>query len=251
MARLSVANALRGQLEVMQTNRNANVLRVTFRGPDPELTREIPNVVAHRFVRRKMDLERVSARATVSYLQTQLLSLNGQLFDSEAEIRDYLLNQGITTPTDQAAYFFSEINNLKDGAASLRGIREQITGALSGPIEVDSLTRRRARLERILATHAFSDARIAESEVGRLELLVDQRNALLQRRMPQDPDVQAMDRRIDAVQDVIEERARRFLSSVNAQIAVIESRITALDQARRRIPEQQLTFDRLERNRRA
>lgn len=250
VSRLSVANALRGQLDVSQTNRNANVLRVTFRGSDPELTRDIPNVVAHRFVRRKMDLERVSARATVSYLQTQLLSLNAQLFDAEAEIRDYLLNQGITTPADQAAYFFSEINNLKDGAASLRGIREQISGALTGPIEVDSVTRRRARLERILATHAFSDARIAESEVGRLELLVDQRNALVQRRMPQDPDVQALDRRIDAVQDVIEERARRFLSNVNAQIAVLENRITSLDQARRRIPEQQLTFDRLERNRR-
>jgi len=248
--RLDVANGLRSQLEVLQTNRDANVLRITFRGSDPEMTREIPNVVAHRFVRRKMDLERVSARSTVSYLQTQLLSLNEQLFGAEAEIRDYLLNQGITTPADQAAYFFSEINNLKDGAASLRGIREQISGALGGPVEVDSITRRRARLERILATHAFSDARIAESEVGRLELLVDQRNALLQRRMPQDPDVIALDRRVDAVQDVIEERARRFLSSVNAQITVLENRITSLDQARRRIPEQQLTFDRLERNRR-
>ncbi|MDH5233321.1 MAG: polysaccharide biosynthesis tyrosine autokinase [Gemmatimonadota bacterium] len=249
-SRLSVANALRGQLEVLQTNRNANVLRVTFRGPDPELTRDIPNVVAHRFVRRKMDLERVSARSTVTYLETQLESLNSQLFDAEAEIRDYLLDQGITTPTDQAAYFFSEINNLKDGAASLRGIREQLTGALAGAEGMDSLTRGRARLERILATHAFSDARIAESEVGRLELLVDQRNALLQRRMPSDPDVRALDNRIDAVQDVIEERARKFLGSVNAQIAVLENRIASLDEARRRIPEQQLTFDRLERNRR-
>jgi capsular exopolysaccharide synthesis family protein len=249
-SRLAVAGALRGQLEVLQPNRDANVLRLIFRGPDPELTREIPNVVAHRFVRRKVDLERVSARATVTYLQAQLGSLNDQLFNAEAEIRDYLLNQGITTPTDQAQYFFSEINNLKDGAASLRGIREQISGALTGPREMDSLTRRRAMLERILATHAFSDARIAESEVGRLEELVDARTALLQRRMPTDPDVVALDRRIDAVQDVIEERARRFLGSVNAQIAVLENRITALELARRRIPEQQLTFDRLERNRR-
>lgn len=249
VSRLDVANALRGQLEVVQTNRNANVLRVIFRGPDPELTREIPNVTAQRFVRRKMDLERVSARSTVSYLQTQLVALNAQLLDAEAEIRDYLLNQGITTPTDQAQYFFSEINNLKDGAASLRGIREQISSALAGPVDMDSTTRRRARLERILATHAFSDARIAESEVGRLELLVDERNALLQRRMPTDPDVRALDRRIDAVQDVIEDRARRFLGSVNAQIAVLENRIASLDEARRRIPEQQLTFDRLERNR--
>ena len=250
VSRLSVASALRGQLEVAQTNRNANVLSVIFRGSDPELTRDIPNVVAHRFVRRKMDLERVSARATVSYLQTQLVSLNSQLFDAEAEIRDYLLNQGITTPTDQAAYFFQEINDLKEGAASLRNIREQIAPAVNAPVEVDSASRRRTRLERILATHAFSDARIAESEVGRLEMLVDERNALLQRRMPQDPDVRALDRRVEAVQDVIEERARRFLGSVNAQITVLENRIAALDQARRRIPEQQLTFDRLERNRR-
>lgn len=250
LPRLMVANALRSSLEVIQANRDANVLRITFRGTDPELTRDIPNVVAHRFVRRKMDLERVSARSTVTYLETQLSSLNDQLYEAEGQIRRYLLEQGITTPTDQASYFFSEINNLKDAAASLRRIREQLQLAFTGPSGIDSLSRRRLLLERILSTEAFSDARIAEGEVARLEGLVDERTQLLTRRMPTDPDVQSFDRRIDAVQDVIEERARRFLSSVSAQVNVLEDRIATLENSRRRIPEQQLAFDRLERNRR-
>ncbi len=250
VSRLATANGLRGALAVDQTNRDANVLRVSFRGSDPELTRDIPNVVAHRFVRRKMDLERVSARSTVTYLQAQLGSLNEQLFQAEADIRAYLLDQGITTPADQAQYFFTEINNLKESNAILRRIREQLSAAFEGEQQMDSVTRRRALLERILSTEAFSDARIAESEVARLEELVDSRNALLQRRMPTDPDVRALDLRIGAVQDVIEDRARRFLSSVNAQIVVIDQRVAALEAARRRIPEQQLAYDRLERNRR-
>jgi capsular exopolysaccharide synthesis family protein len=248
--RLAVANALRASIEVMQTNRDANVLRITFRGPDPALTTEIPNVVAHRFVQRKMDLERVSARATVNYLGQQLGSLNDQLFGAEDAVRSYLLTQGITTPTDQAAYFFTEINELKSATATLRGIREQISLAMSGPRSTDSLTLRREMLERILSTDAFSDARIAESERERLGLLVDERTQLLNRRMPTDPDVRALDRRIDAVQDVIEDRARRFLSSVNAQIGVLETRVANLEEARKKIPEQQLTFERLERSRR-
>lgn len=248
--RLLVANGLRASLEVAQPNRDANVLRIIFRGPDPELTRDIPNAVARRFVQRKMDLERVSARGTVTYLQAQLGSLDEQLAAAEAEIRDYLLREGITTPEDQAQYFFTEINELKSAATTLRGIREQLSGALTGPRSTDSLTRRREMLERILSTDAFSDARIAESEVDRLGLLVDERTQLLNRRMPSDPDVRALDRRIDAVQDVIEDRARRFLGSVNAQITVLERRVDALEQARKRIPEQQLTFQRLERNRR-
>lgn len=248
--RLAVANALRASLEVMQTSRDANVLRITFRGPDPALTTEIPNVVAHRFVQRKMDLERVSARATVNYLGQQLGSLNDQLFGAEDAVRSYLLTQGITTPTDQAAYFFTEINELKSATATLRGIREQISLAMSGPRSTDSLTLRREMLERILSTDAFSDARIAESERERLGLLVDERTQLLNRRMPTDPDVRALDRRIDAVQDVIEDRARRFLSSVNSQITVLETRVANLEEARKKIPEQQLTFERLERSRR-
>lgn len=248
--RLAVANALRASLEVLQTNRDANVLRITFRGTDPVLTTEIPNVVAHRFVQRKMDLERVSARATVNYLGQQLGSLNDQLFSAEDAVRSYLLTQGITTPTDQAAYFFTEINELKSATATLRGIREQISLAMSGPRSTDSVTLRREMLERILSTDAFSDARIAESERERLGLLVDERTQLLNRRMPTDPDVRALDRRIDAVQDVIEDRARRFLSSVNAQIGVLETRVANLEEARKKIPEQQLTFERLERSRR-
>ena len=250
VSRLAVANALRAALEVLQTNRDANVLRITFRGTDPELTRDIPNVVAHRFVQRKMDLERVSARATVNYLGQQLGSLNGQLFAAEDAVRGYLLTQGITTPTDQAQYFFSEINELKSATAALRGIREQISAAMSGPRSTDSLTLRREMLERILSTAAFGDARIAESERDQLALLVDQRTQLLNRRMPTDPDVRALDKRIDAVQDVIEDRSRRFLSSVNAQIAVLELRVASLEEARKKIPEQQLTFERLERSRR-
>lgn len=248
--RLAVANALRASLEVLQTNRDANVLRISFRGTDPELTRDIPNVVAHRFVQRKMDLERVSARATVNYLGQQLGSLNGQLFAAEDAVRGYLLTQGITTPEDQAQYFFSEINELKSTTAALRGIREQISLAMSGPRSTDSLTLRREMLERILSTAAFGDARIAESEREQLALLVDQRTQLLNRRMPTDPDVRALDKRIDAVQDVIENRSRRFLSSVNSQIAVLEIRVGNLEEARKKIPEQQLTFERLERSRR-
>ena len=250
VSRLAVANALRSALEVSQTNRDANVLRITFRGTDPELTRDIPNVVAHRFVRRKMDLERVSARATVNYLGQQLGSLNGQLFAAEDAVRGYLLTQGITTPEDQAQYFFSEINELKSATAALRGIREQISLAMSGPRSTDSLTLRREMLERILSTAAFGDARIAESEREQLALLVDQRTQLLNRRMPTDPDVRALDTRIDAVQDVIEDRSRRFLSSVNAQISMLEIRVANLEEARKKIPEQQLTFERLERSRR-
>lgn len=248
--RLIVANGLRGALEVAQPNRDANVLRIIFRGTDPELTREIPNAIARRFVQRKMDLERVSARGTVTYLQAQLGSLDGQLAGAESEIRDYLLREGITTPEDQAQYFFSEINELKSAAATLRGIREQLAPAIAGPRATDSLTRRREMLERILSTDAFSDARIAESEVDRLGLLVDERTQLLNRRMATDPDVRALDRRIDAIQDVIEDRARRFLGSVNSQIVVLEARVASLEEARKRIPEQQLTFQRLERNRR-
>ena len=250
VSRLATANGVRFALKVDQVNRDANVLLITFRGSDPQLTREIPNVVAHRFVRRKMDLERVSARSTVTYLQAQLTSLNDQLFRAETEIRGYLLEEGITTPTDQAAYFFTEINNLKEANAILRRIRDQLTEAFAGATQMDSSTRRRALLERILATEAFSDARIAESEVARLEELVDSRNTLLQRRVATDPDVRALDRRIDAVQDVIEDRARRFLASVNAQIAQLDLRIDGLEASRRRIPEQQLAYDRLERNRR-
>ncbi len=250
LPRLAVANGVRASFEVLQPNRDANVLRIVFRGTDPELTREIPNVTAHRFVRRKMDLERVSARSTVSYLEAQLGSLDAQLAASEAEIRDYLLREGITTPEDQAQYFFSEINELKSAAATLRGIREQLNLAFRGAESTDSVTRRRALLERILSTEAFSDARIAESEVERLGLLVDERTQLLNRRMPTDPDVRALDRRIDAVQDVIEDRARRFLTGVNAQIAVLETRVRDLEEQRKKIPEQQLTFQRLERNRR-
>ena len=248
--RLVVANGLRSSLDVLQTNRDANVLKIIFRGTDPELTREIPNAVARRFVQRKMDLERVSARGTVTYLEAQLGSLDEQLAGAESEIRDYLLREGITTPEDQAQYFFSEINELKSAATTLRGIREQLAPAIAGPRSTDSLTRRREMLERILSTDAFSDARIAESEVERLGLLVDERNQLLNRRMPGDPDVRALDRRIDAIQDVIEDRARRFVGSVNAQIVVLEQRVATLEEARKRIPEQQLTFQRLERNRR-
>jgi len=54
----AAAGGVRARLQVTQPNMNANIVLVSYEGNDPYLVRDIPNVVATRFVRKRLETEK-------------------------------------------------------------------------------------------------------------------------------------------------------------------------------------------------
>jgi hypothetical protein len=61
----AAAAAVRARTQVNQPNLNANIVTVTYEGNDPVMVREVANVLAARFVRKRLEAEKAGARTTV------------------------------------------------------------------------------------------------------------------------------------------------------------------------------------------
>ena len=244
--RNDVASALRDAIRVAQAGRDANVLRISYTGKDPVEAMQVPNVLARAYVKRRIDLAASGARSTVTYLQRQVAVVGQQLNEAESQIRDYLLSRGVSSIDGKIQDLVSEMNLLRSNMTGLTLERDAIARAIaplqkSGPEGADEF------LRRAMATPEFLG--IATSEIGALQSLRSERDAMLQRRTKDDPDVKALGARMDVVRERIQDRAAAFLSQ---RASLVEDRQRRVDSLQRRLagmPEEAMGFQRLERDR--
>jgi len=244
--RNDVAAALRDAIRVSQPGRDANVLRISYTGKDPVEAMLVPNVLARAYVRRRIDLAASGARSTVSYLQRQVEVVGEQLNEAESGIRDYLLQRGVSSIDGKIQDLVSEMALLRSNMTNLTLERDAIARAIaplreSGPDGADEF------LRRAMATPEFLG--IATAEVNQLQGLRTDRDALLQRRTKDDPDVKAIGSRMQTVQERIQDRAAAFLSQRSSLVEDRQHRLDSLQRVLARMPEEAMGFQRLERDR--
>ncbi|MBW7932513.1 MAG: polysaccharide biosynthesis tyrosine autokinase [Gemmatimonadaceae bacterium] len=244
--RNDVASALRDAVRVTQPGRDANVLRVTYTAKDPVEAMAVPNVLARAYVRRRIDLAASGARSTVTYLQHQAAMVGDQLSQQEAQIRDYLLARGVSSIEGKIEDLNSELNLLRSNMTTITLERDAIARAIAplrtaGPEGADEF------LRRAMATPEFLG--IATAEVNQLQQLRSDRDALIQRRTPDDPDVRAINARMEDVKERIQDRAAAFLAQRTALVEDRQRRVDSLQQQLANMPEEAMGYQRLDRDR--
>ena len=247
--RTETAEALRGTITVSPTNKDANVLSVSYTGKDSMLVRSIPNMIARTFVHRRMELDRSGARAQVVFLQRQLAELSTDVNGAEEKIREYLETQGISGVQQQQAMLGQELATLMAAKRELDLQRANIARALEPLTNPDTLTARKQFLERLLATPDFSRSGIAGTEVARYEDLLAQRTQLLSRYTASTREVINLDKRIRESADNIKARTLQFMSNLDQEIAAIRPQIEKKQAQLQQVPTQLIEYQKLERNR--
>ena len=219
--RINLAEQLRSQLVVQPTNKDANVLMIQYSGPDSQLVRDIPNAVAHAFVRRRMELDRGGALQRMEYLRRQRATLAADVADAEAAQRAYLEREGVSGVAEEEQALGSQLLSLQGTKRDLEAKRENIARALeplSGP---DTLKARDLFLQKLLTTEAFERSGIATEEVSHYKLLMQQRADMITKRVPTSRDVVEIDKAIRQSQDEIRRSTETFLSNVDQEIKAI------------------------------
>jgi capsular exopolysaccharide synthesis family protein len=248
--RIGIAEQLRGAIVVQPTNKDANVLMISYSGPDSQLVRDIPNAVAHAFVRRRMELDRGGALQRMEYLRRQRATLAADVADAEAAMQAYLQKQGIAGVQEQQTAVSQEAFSLETNKRELVGKRDDIARALAPLHNPDTLKGRDDFLQKLLTTEAFEKSGISGEEVTHYKALMQQRTDLLTRRVPTSRDVVELDRQIQLSADEIRRNTESYLANLDQQIAALQPRIDSTDAELRRLPEQAIAYAKLERNRR-
>ncbi|HXD22389.1 MAG TPA: polysaccharide biosynthesis tyrosine autokinase [Gemmatimonadaceae bacterium] len=248
--RIGIAEQLRAAIAVQPTNKDANVLMISYTGPDSQLARDIPNAVAHAFVRRRMEIDQGGAVQRMEYLKRQRATLAADVADAEAAIRAYLEKQGIAGVTEEQQALQSRLLTLQATQRDLQSKREDISRALAPLSGPDTLKARDLFIEKLLTTEAFQRSGIATADVSHYQTLMQQRADLVTKRLPSSPDVLDLDKAIRRSQDDIRRSTETFLSNIGQELAALQPRIDAVQDGLKKIPEQTIEYEKLERNRR-
>jgi capsular exopolysaccharide synthesis family protein len=246
-SRQGAAASLQAATKVSQPDRNASVVDIVYEGSDPELVRDVPNVLAATFVATRRELHSTDARTTANFLRGQLGTIKGQLTEAENKLQAFReRNQVVDLPVEASTQVARQAQMQAE-----RGVLEAERASLGNLIN-QARTRARTPGEpspyRELVGHPSLLRNEAASEMLRsLTAVESQRAELLTRRKEHDPDVVALTQRAQALESQLAGLVTTYQQGLASQVASIDGTLGTFERRMDRIPGKQLQFARLTR----
>ncbi|HEX8692875.1 MAG TPA: polysaccharide biosynthesis tyrosine autokinase [Longimicrobium sp.] len=245
----AAARALVGSLEVTRPSRDANVVRLAYKSGDPVLARDVPNVLAARFVALRRETHTATARSTARFLREQLDTIAAQLASSEQVLQGFQEGAGVVNLEAEGQ---SEL-------AQLAQVQVERGGLATEHSALDALLRRVDReaaaarpgdpspYRQLAAFPALMGNQTTAGLLASLSRVEDERTALLVRRKPEDPEVQALTNRMRQIEGQLRGMADTYRGALAGQISALDARLGESRGRLDRIPAKEMEFARLSR----
>jgi tyrosine-protein kinase Etk/Wzc len=242
----AVAN-LQTAIGVSRPNREANLVTVRYESVDTQLVHSVPNLLAFQFIDDRQEILKTEARSTVQFLEEQIDTLQLQLSRSEDELQAYQEGQQVVSLQAQNDAQATRLVELQAELTAVDGERRALADLLReieeedqelGPLD-PSPYRRLIGFPTLLANQTASEMMrsLNDQEAARTELL--------QRRLPEDRDVQFITAEIRRLEIQLRGIATGYLQSLENQVQSLTQTLDDLGADLERIPAQQVAIARL------
>jgi capsular exopolysaccharide synthesis family protein len=232
----------RRTVRVSQPSRDADIITVSYQAPDPVLARDVPMLMAGRFIDRRQSGKSAEARATVEFLDGQIAALAGQLEVLENQLLRFREANRLVDVESEAKVEVERLARMRgerDAAASERA-------AIGRTLEMlaqgeGSAARRLMFFPTLLRNAASAEAMISLNE------LENRRAALLELRTPEDPEVLAVTERIAELETELAANALTYLDGLTNQVEAYDRTLDRVRTQLDAVPAQMIQLARLER----
>jgi capsular exopolysaccharide synthesis family protein len=248
-SREAAVDALVRRVEVKQPSREAAVVRVQYRSSDPEMAREVPNILATRFVELQRENQQRDVQSTIGFLQEQLDTIGQQLVITEIELQAFRESEQMVDPEVERT---TQVRHLAELQAE-RGTIEVERAALAELMgEVRMLATQRSPeapspYRRVTAFPALIRSQVITELVRSLTRLEDERATLIMRRRPTDPDVMALTARTRELEMELETTVTTYLQGLTGQVRALDRQLAQYQNRLDRIPAKEVRYARLAR----
>lgn len=243
--------ALQATLTVGRPNRDAGIVVARYESADTQLVHQVPNLLADLFIARRLQVQKTEARSTVDFLGEQIDTLSRQLTEAEERLREFRQGEQVvsleaeaTAQVTQLARLQAERNQLDAERAALQDLLDEIRRAEeanpTAPGE-PSPYRRLIAFPSLLRNQAASELLRSLNEIE------DERADLLRRRTAEEPDVVALTRRKEALEEQLRSIATTYLEGLTKQVSSMDQTLERFGTQLSRIPGKEVQYARLER----
>jgi tyrosine-protein kinase Etk/Wzc len=245
------AEQVRSATTILQPNRDASIVFIRYRGPDPELARAVPNTLAQQFISRRQLTQKTESRNAVLFLREQLDSLGPQLARAEDSLRKFRESQHIVSLETEGSAQVSRLASLQARYADMEAERAGLAELLSEVQTEDSQRAPDSSLpspyRRLLSFPSLLGNGGASHLLSSLTAADEQRASLLLRRTTKDPDVIAVTGRIRDIEGQIKDLVLTYLRGLEIETATVNAEISKFGTEMKRVPAKEVTYARLER----
>ncbi|HUF51503.1 MAG TPA: polysaccharide biosynthesis tyrosine autokinase [Longimicrobiales bacterium] len=228
---------------VARPNREADVVRIGYTGPDSVIVRDVVNTMVRHFIRRRQLEQSTEAVDMVGFLNQQIDTLTFQLTSAEEALRDYSEQSGIIAMKAQAESWVTRLADLK----AQRDIADAERRALASLVIRDGAAasgsyRNIVGFPSILTSPSGSELLRALNEAENV------RADMLQRYTPENEEVQMQTQRIAELEDQLRGVATTYLDGLSETVLSLDILLAGYSDELRQIPEQEIRLARLRRH---
>jgi tyrosine-protein kinase Etk/Wzc len=234
-------------LSVVRPNREADLIRVSYRDTDAALARAVPDLIAGAFIARRNAVRTREARSTGDFLADQIATLHAQLTITEDELRSFQERSGALGIEAQSEAAVRRLAEMQADRERLDVERQALARVMAGlgrggddPLE-PSPARALLGVPSLLRNPAAAEL------LNALNQAEAHRAALLERRTLEDSEVQVATRQIQQIDRQLGSIAGSYLAGLTAQVNGLDRTLMRFSQQLNRIPEQELQLARLRR----
>lgn len=239
---------LREALPVDRAARESQIVVLSHRSADPTLARDVPNVAVAHFLAMRRRGRQLEASSTAAALREQIRTLSQQLAVSDSTLRGFRERGRVVDPKQEGTAQITRVAQLRSDRSRLGAERDALAAAMQA---LDARSRDAQGGEtpyrQIGGFPSLKDNEVVGSYVRALTAVEEQRAALLVRRTPEDPDVQALTNRARTLEQQLRSTAATYLDGISRQTAAIDAELWRTERDLARIPGQEAEYARLER----
>lgn len=235
------------RIGVSRPNREADIVRIRYESTDPRLAREVPDLVARRFIARRNDVRTREARSTATFLEEQIATLHGQLSLTEDELRAFREQYGVISIQAQGEAQISMLADMQANRELMEVDRQALAAVIASlpeaPVDPAQPSPYRALLgfPTLLRNPATGELLKALNEAE------SARASLLDRRTFEDPEVVQLTARIRQVENQLRDLAATYLQGVSETVRSLDGTLSTFQGQLQQIPVQELQLARLRR----
>ena len=210
-----LADALQKRLDVRPA-RESNVINISFKGSDPEMTAKIVNAFAQAYLDTHLALKTEPARIYAEWFEQQAKASRANLEAAQARLSNYQQKAGIVTNDERMDYETAKLGAISTQLTEVQGIT------------TDSQSKRSGRTDTVAEVMQSPLINGLKADIGRLEAKVQEADVKLG---PNHPQMQSMQSELASLKRRLASETGNISASIDTAYRVGKDRERELQSA--------------------
>ncbi|MEX0661767.1 MAG: polysaccharide biosynthesis tyrosine autokinase [Balneolaceae bacterium] len=222
VSRDSVAMRIRGNMEIQQVEREAQLIRIRFNSFSPVEAQHLTNEVINTYTELSTEQNRVAANSALQFLDEELENVTGRLNQAEDELRNYMDGTRIVQIEQQTEAVIERITALESQRQEIRVTKVAVSSAVEQyQNQINQINQIRPGLaeqyaEGIGPTMERYQFQLAELETERQLIL--QRNPDLRDNPDQEPYLRDLNDKVELLREQINDLASSLIRDDGTEV---------------------------------